>query len=198
MIEKTTENPDNLINEVEEERHVSSKGYLTTKQEVFCKEYTKDFNGTQAAIRAGYSKHTANEQAAQLLAKLSIKARVDELIEDRHAASKVTQEWVLRGIQEVAKRCLQEIRPLTDKMGVHIKDDKGNPLYVFDSRGANQALEMLAKHTGLFKLSDSREGWILLTQNLGEKKIDPNPAPLTPEEEKQLQELALPKGSSQK
>lgn len=51
------------------------------KRERFCREYMKDFNGTQAAIRAGYSKKTANEQAAQLLAILSVKARVAELTE---------------------------------------------------------------------------------------------------------------------
>ena len=28
---------------------------LTAKQEIFCKEYLIDLNGTQAAIRAGYS-----------------------------------------------------------------------------------------------------------------------------------------------
>lgn len=45
---------------------------LTPKQELFIIEYAKDFNATKAAIRAGYSKHTANEQGAQLLAKLSV------------------------------------------------------------------------------------------------------------------------------
>lgn len=31
---------------------------LTKKQEAFCQEYVVDFNGTQAAIRAGYSGKT--------------------------------------------------------------------------------------------------------------------------------------------
>ncbi|WII92600.1 terminase small subunit [Kingella negevensis] len=33
-----------------------------------------DLNATQAAIRAGYSEKTANEQGAQNLAKISIQA----------------------------------------------------------------------------------------------------------------------------
>ena len=33
-------------------------------------------NGTEAAIKAGYSKNTANEQAARLLAKVSIKEAI--------------------------------------------------------------------------------------------------------------------------
>lgn len=42
---------------------------LTEKQKRFCDEYLIDLNATQAAIRAGYSARTANEQGARLLAK---------------------------------------------------------------------------------------------------------------------------------
>lgn len=45
---------------------------LTAKQRLFVAEYLKDRNATQAAIRAGYSKKTANEQGARLLAKVSV------------------------------------------------------------------------------------------------------------------------------
>ncbi|QLS18879.1 terminase small subunit [Klebsiella michiganensis] len=45
---------------------------LTAQQRSFVAEYLKDNNATQAAIRAGYSKKTANEQGARLLAKVSI------------------------------------------------------------------------------------------------------------------------------
>jgi len=49
---------------------------LTEKQQRFVDEYLVDLNATQAAIRAGYSAATANEQGAQLLAKLSIQTAV--------------------------------------------------------------------------------------------------------------------------
>ena len=39
---------------------------LTPKQARFAQEYLVDLNGTQAAIRAGYSQRTANELAARL------------------------------------------------------------------------------------------------------------------------------------
>lgn len=45
---------------------------LTDQQRLFVAEYLKDRNATQAAIRAGYSKKTANEQGARLLAKVSV------------------------------------------------------------------------------------------------------------------------------
>lgn len=63
---------------------------LNPKQRRFVAEYLKDQNGTQAAIRAGYSKKTANEQAAQLLAKLSIKSAVEAKLTKVEAASELT------------------------------------------------------------------------------------------------------------
>jgi len=34
---------------------------LTTKQDRFCQEYVIDFNATQAAVRADYSKNSAGQ-----------------------------------------------------------------------------------------------------------------------------------------
>lgn len=68
---------------------------LTPKQAAFCREYMVDCNGTQAAIRAGYSEHTANEQASQMLAKPHIENEVRRLQAEIAAASKVTVESLL-------------------------------------------------------------------------------------------------------
>lgn len=51
---------------------------LSDKQKNFCLEYLKDFNGTQAAIRAGYSKKTARQQAQVLLTKIDIRKYIEE------------------------------------------------------------------------------------------------------------------------
>src|SRR5690349_10894554 len=52
---------------------------LTAKEEKFCHEYIKDFNATQAAIRAGYSKGTARQIGYENLTKPYIKNRIKEL-----------------------------------------------------------------------------------------------------------------------
>ncbi len=54
-----------------------TKGKLTPKQARFVEEYLIDLNATQAAIRAGYSAKTANEQGAQLL--VSVRKEFDSL-----------------------------------------------------------------------------------------------------------------------
>ncbi len=50
---------------------------LTPRKQRFVEEYLLDLNGTQAAIRAGYSAHTANEQAARLLANVSVRSAIE-------------------------------------------------------------------------------------------------------------------------
>lgn len=76
---------------------------LTPKRELFCQEYVKDMNGTQAAIRAGYSPHTANEQAARLLAISSVKSRVQELTKEKVGRIKIEQDDVLRELLAILK-----------------------------------------------------------------------------------------------
>lgn len=69
---------------------------LTPKQQRFVDEYLIDLNGTQAAIRAGYSVRTANEQAAQLLAKLSVQQAVAEAQARRQQRTEITADRVVR------------------------------------------------------------------------------------------------------
>ena len=52
---------------------------LTEKQKRFVVEYIKDYNATQAAIRAGYSEQTAYSQGNRLLKKVEIKKAIKEL-----------------------------------------------------------------------------------------------------------------------
>ncbi len=72
---------------------------LTPKQARFVEEYLIDLNATQAAIRAGYSAKTANEQGAQLLAKLSIRKAVAEAQAIRSTRTVITQDEVIQGLK---------------------------------------------------------------------------------------------------
>ena len=51
---------------------------LTPKQQRFVEEYLIDLNATQAAIRAGYSKHTAHSIGHENLSKPEIVAALAE------------------------------------------------------------------------------------------------------------------------
>lgn len=73
---------------------------INRKQQVFCDEYLVDLNATQAAIRAGYSKKTAEWIGPQLLVKTHVSARISELMEARSSRTQITADNVLR---ELAK-----------------------------------------------------------------------------------------------
>ncbi len=75
---------------------------FTPKQARFVEEYLIDLNATQAAIRAGYSAKTANEQGAQLLAKLSIREAVVEAQAIRSRRTEITQDEVIQGLKKEA------------------------------------------------------------------------------------------------
>ncbi|MBR0233773.1 MAG: terminase small subunit [Synergistaceae bacterium] len=55
---------------------------MTDKQLAFISEYTKDFNATQAAIRAGYSPKTAYSIGQELLRKPEIQKAMNEVKEN--------------------------------------------------------------------------------------------------------------------
>lgn len=111
---------------------------LNAKQEMFCLEYIKDFNATQAAIRAGYSKKTAGSQAHDLLKKPEIQEKLAEAIKERSEKTKIDAQWVLTQAVKVHERCMQSEPVMVN----------GEPTgeYKFEHAGANKALEIIGKH----------------------------------------------------
>jgi phage terminase small subunit len=75
-------------------------------QELFVREYLKDLNGQEAAIRAGYSEKSAKQQAYLMLKEPEIKAAVDKAIQARANRLEITADMVL---QELAKIGFAEI-----------------------------------------------------------------------------------------
>jgi len=75
---------------------------LNPKQEAFCSEFPIDHNGTQAAIRAGYSKKTANVKAAQLLALVNIQERIQHYADKALKRNDITVDRILQEIANIA------------------------------------------------------------------------------------------------
>lgn len=74
---------------------------LTDKQELFAREYLKDLNATQAAIRAGYSAKTAQEQASRLLSNVMVQSRISELKAERNEEVGIDAAYVLKRLVEI-------------------------------------------------------------------------------------------------
>lgn len=89
---------------------------LNAKQDMFCREYLIDLNATQAAIRAGYSEKTANEQGARLLANVSVQSRISELKTERSDRIGIDADYVLRRLAEIDQMDVLDI--LNDDGGI--------------------------------------------------------------------------------
>lgn len=74
---------------------------LTPKQERFCQEYVNCMNGTEAAIKAGYSEKTANRIAAENLSKLDIINRLKELQKPIAEKLNITRDDILKRYREI-------------------------------------------------------------------------------------------------
>ncbi|WP_116654411.1 terminase small subunit [Pelagibacterium sediminicola] len=73
---------------------------LTPKQQRFVDEYLIDLNATQAAIRAGYSAKTAEQQASRLLRNVKVRAAVETGQAKAAQKLEVTKERI---VEELAK-----------------------------------------------------------------------------------------------
>ena len=149
---------------------------LTPKQERFVAEYLKDLNGTQSAIRAGYSARTANQQAARLLANVKVSAAIQAAQQRRAERTEITVDRVL---MEYARLAFSDMRQFVewDSTGVTWKDStdladgaaacvsevsetvsEGGKTKRFKLHSKTSALSDVAKHLGMFKDKESDGG----------------------------------------
>lgn len=78
---------------------------LTPRQRAFCKEYTVDFNGAAAAVRAGYATKYADRQAHQLLKHKGVSTYIDHLTASKAAKiMSVDPDYVIQGIVEIVQK----------------------------------------------------------------------------------------------
>jgi phage terminase small subunit len=76
---------------------------LTAKQRLFVREYLVDLNATQAAIRAGYSAHTARQIGSENLLKPYIAAEIERALAERGGITRT------RLVEELAKIAFSDI-----------------------------------------------------------------------------------------
>ena len=82
---------------------------ITNKQRFFVQEYLVDSNATQAAIRAGYSKKTAQEQGSRLLLNVMVQDAIQEAMKIRELRTEITVDKVLQELWAIAKADPNEI-----------------------------------------------------------------------------------------
>lgn len=107
---------------------------MNPKRTRFAQEYPKDLNATQAAIRAGYSKRTANSIGSELLTIPAIKKAINDRLKKLEEQCSVKVKEILKALRKIA---FGEVEP-----GDKAKD--------YAARDILKALELLGKTQGLF------------------------------------------------
>ncbi|MBK8006770.1 MAG: terminase small subunit [Gemmatimonadetes bacterium] len=101
---------------------------LSGKQQRFVEEYLIDRNGTQAAIRAGYSPRSAEDMAKQNLRTPKVAAAIAAASAQVTAKAEVTVDLVLRELVQ------------------NVTDARRHG----DFAASNRACELLGKHLSMF------------------------------------------------
>lgn len=109
-------------------------GRNSERRRRFIEELIADpkLNGTQAAIRAGFSEKGAKQRACYLMKDPEIQEAIKAACEERSERVKVDAEWVLENLQQIVLRCMAE------------DPDAFNP------NAANKSLELLGKHLAMW------------------------------------------------
>ena len=121
---------------------------LTEKQKRFANEYLIDLNATQAAIRAGYSKKTAQQIASENLLKPVIKKYIDEQMAKKESQLIAKQDEVLKYLTAVLRGESQSTEIVVEGRGdgwSEARVVKKEP----SEKDRLRAAEMLAKRYGL-------------------------------------------------
>lgn len=161
---------------------------MTKKQKRFVEEYLIDLNATQAAIRAGYSPKTANEQGARLLANVSVHAELSKQMAERSKRTGINADRV---VKELARIAFVKITDVVDPIDVTVRRDASDDdlaavqsvkVKTMDSdKGSSEerevklndkirALELLGKHLGMWddRFSVDMDGDLNINVSYGE------------------------------
>ena len=168
---------------------------LTLKQQRFVDEYLIDLNATQAAMRAGYSAKTANEQGARLLANVHISRAVSQAVAAQSERTGITADVILGELLRLARVDLADayeesgkLKPVrempedlrraiagveSDEIWEWVEDDEGErrrELVGFTRKvkfwDKTRSLELLGKHLKLFTDVVKHEGFDALAEAL--------------------------------
>ena len=84
---------------------------LTTRQTRFVEEYLVDGNGTQAAIRAGYSASGAYAEASRLLRNAEVASAIKTRQEADSARLRLSRERVVTMLLEAFEKAKEQAEP---------------------------------------------------------------------------------------
>lgn len=132
---------------------------LTRKQQLFCEEFIKNPNATEAAIKAGYSEKTAFSIGCENLKKPYLKAYIDKRMEEKDKKLIADQDEILKYLTSVMRGETQSEIVVIEgdyEGGSSARRMKKAP----DEKERLKAAELLGKRYGLYTDKVDVEGQI--------------------------------------
>lgn len=176
-----------------------SMSKLTAKQAAFVREYVKDYNATQAAQRAGYSKRTARVVGAENLTKPAVKMALAAKAEKIGAKADLQAEEFLHATADMARQSMGDFLDVAEDGQVRIDlakahrlgklhlikkvkqkvlmvgdPDDGLPIQEteIELHDKRASLDMMLRHFGLYKnATGDLAGVILDLSNLSDEQL---------------------------
>ena len=142
---------------------------LTDKQKRFCDEYLIDLNATQAAIRAGYSKKTANRIGTENLSKPVIKEYIAERMAEKESELIADQDEVLKYLTSVMRGESESEIVVVEGVGDGCSSARAMQKAP-DEKERLKAAELLGKRYGLYteKVEQQMDMELNITVDYGE------------------------------
>ena len=145
------------------------------RRALFVAEYLIDRNATQAAIRAGYSPHTAKQQGSRLLTNADVWGAIEEQAARTMAKLEVSRERVIAGLANIAFANVLDYGHVTEDG--HFDVDLSKATYgqmaavreiIGTSRSttADDGTEQVERQIQI-KLADKRKALVSLGKHLG-------------------------------
>ncbi len=145
-----------------------AKRQLSEQRQRFVDEYLIDLNGTQAAIRAGYSPKTAQEQSSRLLSNVMVQEAISKAMAERSKRTGINQDRVVLELAKIAfVKMTDVVDPDTGEILPNASDDDlaciesvkfkqsdnqygGSIEREVKLSSKMKALELLGKHLGMW------------------------------------------------
>ena len=119
---------------------------LNARQQRFVLEYLRCGIGKDAAVAAGYSPRSAEQQASRLLSMPEVQAYRRELESRLFQERGISKEWLGSVLLEILDRCMQRTPVLEWNSETRKKEPNGT--WVFDPNGALKAVHELYVQLG--------------------------------------------------
>lgn len=127
---------------------------LTARQAAFVSEYLKNGgNATEAYKKAGYASNRDEviwANAARLLKTEKVARAISKRQAERNERMQLEEDFELKKAVEILEKCC-EPEQVYNFDGKPKKDKNGNAVFMFDSKGANQALTTICRLRGKFR-----------------------------------------------